>query len=418
MAATARAACIRIKAQLISTGVGILIWGLAEAAAWAYEKFQDAEEGTEGLAGAAERAAGAMQSEAKAAREAAEAAAEQTRQEQERAQALKDTEKRVESIAQMERERRKAARAAEIAAMKTPQAKLRALYSDAGFMPSQQNKAQVEAEMARIRGFEEFTTDADVERYKELAALLDGIAKVEKEAAAAAVEKAKVEKEARANYTARRLEYDRQKEEERREGMSIGGQERELRRLGLQMGVAGELSPESIRTRLDELAAAGAKSNEKEIAALERLLAAWDKLTAKKEAYAQQQLRDKMELRAAAMEAAGDKLGADKLRRRLGVDERAAALQDAGASKASARRQAEMEAKAAQALQLQQKVQAARVSFVQGQLASVGGGGISRRISDSQLAEAKVQSKLLGEMKRYLNMIKDNTKTAGAAVLA
>lgn len=420
MAAAMKAACIKIKAQLISTGIGILIWGLAEAAAWAYEKFQDAEEGSEGLAAAAEGTAAALQSEAKAAREAAEAAAAQTKEEEARAQALKDTEKRVESIAQMERERRKAARAAEIDAMKTPQAKLRALYSDAGYMPSQQNKAQVEAEMARIRGFEEFTTDADVARYKELAGLLDSIAKVEKEAAAAAAEHAKVEKEARANYAARKLEYARHKDDERREGLSIGGQERELQRVGSELGVSGKLSPESIRTRLDELAAAGAKTNEKEIAALERLLTAWDKLAEKKEAYAKQQVRDRQELRATALEAAGDTRGAAKLRQEMAIAERVEALQNAGASKRAALQQATMEAQAAQAMEMQQRLNAARVDFVQGHLAEQGGGGVSRRISDGQLAEAKLQSKLLKEVKGYLSKIKDNTKAGagGVAVLA
>lgn len=420
MAAAMKAACIKIKAQLISTGIGILIWGLAEAAAWAYEKFQDAEEGSEGLAEAAEGTAAALQSEAKAAREAAEAAAAQTKEEEARAQALKDTEKRVESIAQMERERRKAARAAEIDAMKTPQAKLRALYSDAGYMPSQHNKAQVEADMARIRGFEEFTTDADVARYKELAGLLDSIAKVEKEAAAAAAEHAKVEKEARANYAARKLEYTRHKDDERREGLSIGGQERELQRVGSELGVSGKLSPESIRTRLDELAAAGAKTNEKEIAALERLLAAWDKLAEKKEAYAKQQVRDRQELRATAMEAAGDTRGAAKLRQEMAIAERVEALQNAGASKRAALQQATMEAQAAQAMEMQQRLNAARVDFVQGHLAEQGGGGVSRRISDGQLAEAKLQSKLLKEVKGYLSKIKDNTKAGagGVAVLA
>jgi hypothetical protein len=77
-----------------------------------------------------------------------------------------------------------------------------------------------------------------------------------------------------------------------------------------------------------------------------------------------------------------------------------------------------MEAQAAQAMELQQKLQSSRVEFIQSHLAEQGGGGVSRRISDGQLAEAKLHSKLLKEVKEYLSKIKDNTTKAGAGGVA
>lgn len=40
MVVAARAASVAIKGALISTGIGILVWGIGEAVAWCVEKFR------------------------------------------------------------------------------------------------------------------------------------------------------------------------------------------------------------------------------------------------------------------------------------------------------------------------------------------------------------------------------------------
>ena len=142
------------------------------------------------------------------------------------------------------------------------------------------------------------------------------------------------------NYKDRRRRYEEAVAEKAYDKLSIRGQERSLTRQARAEGVTGEVSPESIRRRLDELAKAGAKSNEQEIARLERILHAWDALTERKEKYARTRAEDKTELRISAMRAVGNTRGADKLQQQLDMARRVEELRNAGASQRAAQEQA------------------------------------------------------------------------------
>lgn len=204
------------------------------------------------------------------------------------------------------------------------------------------------------------------------------------------------------NYQDRRRNYERAAEKKAHDALSIGQQERNLKREGKALGVEGEMSPESIRARLDVLAKAGAKSNEREIAALERLLEMWDALTERKAKYAASRKENAAELRISAMEAMGNQRGADKLREQLTMAKRVAELQQSGYSEKAAKRQAGMERKVAQAQAQRDKVQNARAGFIQGGHAAVGGGGVSHRIGGSQLAESKKHTKIMQDIHNWL----------------
>ena len=417
MVAVARAAAVRIKAQLISTGVGILIWGVAEGLAWLYTKFNEEEEAAGDAAQSGEELAKSLKRQQNEAAEAAAATARLTEQERAHAEALRETEQRIKEVTELEANRVKAARKKEIAAMKSPREQLAALYSDAGYGPMGRSKANVLAEMERIRGYGELTTADDVARYKELAALLDAIAEVEEKATEAAKERAKVEADARKNYEARRLEYQRNQAEREHERKSIVEQEQALSTTGAELGVAGELNAESIRRRLNELAADGAKKNEEEIAALERLLHAWDKLVERKAGYEKMQGRRYQELQADALEAAGQTVAAARLREQLELTKRAEELQNAGATKRQAMQQATLEMQGAKAKEMAAALQSARVEFVQGHLANQGGGGVSHRLGDASLQNARKQTDLLKDLKNLLGKVKDNTaRNAGGGI--
>lgn len=426
MVGAARSACVAIKAQIISTGVGLILWGVAEGIAAIYSACQEGDmeqlkkEQEETAAALKETEAAAKKHEA-AQRELEKAettgAAAGVAAERERAEALKATEDRVRKVLELERERAKAARAEEIAAMGSREEKLAALYADAGFGPMGRSKENIEAEMERIRGYGELTTEADVERYKELCELLKAMAKVEAEAAATAKEKAEVEADALKNYRDRMLSYGRARLDARREAMSLPSREAALVKDARGLGVAGEVSAEAIRARLDEVAKAGAKSNEEELAGLERLLAAWDKLVDAKKVYSASKAHQAAEFRIAALEAAGQRGAAARLREDLTREDRVLELQGAGATAKEARAQAEAESKLRQATALAEQLQAARVTFVQSNLAAQGGGGASLRLGGNQLQEAKLHSKL---MKDILNFMRESSgRSAGAvAVLA
>ena len=219
------------------------------------------------------------------------------------------------------------------------------------------------------------------------------------------------------NYKDRRRRYEEAVAEKAYDKLSIRGQERSLVRQARAEGVTGEVSPERIRRRLDELAKAGAKSNEQEIARLERILHAWDALTERKEKYARTRAEDMTELRINAMRAAGNTRGADKLQQQMDMARRVEELRNAGASKRAAEEQAMMEAKVRQAGELQQRLQSSRVEFIQSHQAAQGGGGVSLRLGGSQLEESRKHTKY---MRDIYNWLKDQRgkNSGGQAVLA
>lgn len=282
-----------------------------------------------------------------------------------------------------------------------------------------ENQRKQRAEEAAARDAARAEERAAMEEKKRAAdaAHAASMAEAEQRKAAAAAEAASIEanKQRYENYMDRRRRYEEAVAKKAHDKLSIRGQERSLVRQARAEGVTGEVSPESIRRRLDELAKAGAKSNEREIASLERILHAWDALTERKEKYARTRAEDKTELRISAMRAVGNTRGADKLQQQLDMARRVEELRNAGASKRVAEEQAMMEAKVRQAGNLQQRLQSARVEFIQSHQAAEGGGGVSLRLGGSQLEESKKHSKLL---KDIFNAVREQTRSRGAAILA
>lgn len=283
---------------------------------------------------------------------------------------------------------------------------------------NQRKQRAAEAEARDAARAEERTAMEEKKRAAD-AARAASMAEAEQRKAAAAAEAASIEENKRRyeNYMDRRRRYEEAVAKKAHDGLSIRGQERSLVRQARAEGVTGEVSPESIRRRLDELAKAGAKSNEQEIARLERILHAWDALTERKEKYARTRAEDMTELRINAMRAAGNTRGADKLQQQMDMARRVEELRNAGASRRAAEEQAMMEAKVRQAGELQQRLQSSRVEFVQGHLANVGGGGVSLRLGGSQLEESRKHTKY---MRDIYNWLKDQRgkDVAGLAVLA
>lgn len=104
------------------------------------------------------------------------------------------------------------------------------------------------------------------------------------------------------------------------------------------------------------------------------------------------------------------------LREELELQQRITELRERGATKKQAEEQATMEAKMREATELRARIQAARVEFIQGFQANVGGDGASFRLGNSQLQESKKHGHLLKEIRDYLRG--QRNATSGVAVLA
>lgn len=484
LAVTFKAAMAAVKAALISTGIGALIWALGEGFSALYSLFAGADEKLKELEASArqfertmrglkkqaetvrtemdvenvlERADEMMEdlfeAEMQARREGDEAA-ERAAQRQLKAmiswvsqaevemehtlKKVKAEEKRTEQM----REQQKLAeetRRAEEQRMKTIEQ-----------MATARKDAEFEQEMDRVRGMQKSLgggseavirarlrrvgaiseeelykerarlertyapSEQQLERYKEVSA---AIAKIEEEHRKAQEEQRAKQEEndkRRSNYYDRKSTYKKNRKEEAYEKKSIGAQERYLEKEARLAGYWGKLDRGAIREHLDELARAGAKENEDSIAALERVLHWYDKLEERKRKYRAARVIDEKNMRIQALELAGRKSEADELRGELEVAERIQELREQGASPKQAKRQAEMERKLRVAQELQERVQNARVNYVQGHLAQVGGGGVSLRLGDMQLQESKKQGRLLKEIRDYMRESKNLT----AAVLA
>lgn len=259
-------------------------------------------------------------------------------------------------------------------------------------------------------------TEQQLERYKELT---EAIAKIEEEhrkAEEAAAAHQEENRKRRDNYYDRKSTYNRNRAEEAYEKKSIPAQEKQLRQDAQAAGYWGEMNPEAIRARLDELARQDAKANEDSIAALERILELQGELANRKAKYQEQRATDMQELRIQALELAGRKRAADALREELELQQRITELRERGATKKQATEQATMEAKMREAAEQRARIQAARVEFIQGFQANVGGGGASFRLGNSQLQESKKHGRLLKEIRDYLRGQRNTA--SGVAVLA
>lgn len=257
------------------------------------------------------------------------------------------------------------------------------------------------AERARLEGLYN-PTEQQLERYK---AVADAIAKIEQEhqkAEDAARARRDENATRRENYMDRRRTWEDGREQAAYERKSIPAQEKALQKDARLAGYWGALDPDAIRAHLDELAESGAKSNEREIAALERILDLHAELVERKKQLAAATRADKQEMRIQALELSGRQRAADALREEVELEKRVAELRGRGMTKKEATRQATMEGKIRQAQTYQERMQASRVEYLQSGLASVGGGGASIRLGDSQLSEAKKHSKLLKEIRDFV----------------
>ena len=434
MVVAARAACVAIKSAVISTGIGILVWGIGEAVAWCVEKFSDAEDAAKDMGEAAAEAALATKEALDASKRemeqreaAARAEREQTEQMQKQArlaQEAADAEKeRLRIVAEMARARKENDFEREMDALRDMgeplgggaagviRARLRrvgvpseeALYAERGRLERRAaaggSGVPTSAGAYAVTGTSSGSMSEEQQRrYEQVAAAISKIEEEHRKAEEAARSHRAEMERLRDNYYDRKSTYNQNRAEAAYEKKSIGGQERQLRRDAQAAGYWGEMEPEAIRAHLDELARTDIKGNERQIAALERILQLHDELVERKQRYEQLRQGDMQELRIQALELAGRKAAADKLREELAMQKRIAELRERGATKKQAEEQATMEAKLQRVKEQRERVRGSRVEWVQGHLASVGGGGVSSRIGTSQLAEAKVHTKWLREI--------------------
>ena len=426
----ARAAASAIKGALISTGIGIAIWGIGEAVAWCVEKFSDAEDAAKDMGAAAQEAADASnealeasrremerrEAVARAERERTQQMAEQARLAQEAADAEKE---RLKTVSEMARARRDEEFEREMDALHEVGEPLGG--GESGVIRERLRRVGAPSEEALYAERDRLERSGSMSeeqqrRYEQVAAAISKIEEEHGKAEEAARSHREEMERLRDNYYDRKSTYNRNREEEAYEKKSIGGQERQLRRDAQAAGYWGEMEPEAIRAHLDELARTDIKGNERQIAALERILQLHDELVERKQRYEQLRQGDMQELRIQALELAGRKAAADKLREELAMQKRITELRERGATKKQAEEQARLEAKLQKAQEQRARIQAARVEFIQGHQANVGGGGVSFRLGNTQLQESKKHSKLL---KDIYNAVKNQKNTsAGVAVLA
>ena len=425
----ARAAASAIKGALISTGIGIAIWGIGEAVAWCVEKFSDAEDATQDMGAAAQEAADATTEALAASRREMELREEANRKEQERTQQMEEQARLAQEAADAEKERLKTvsemARARRDNEFEREMDALREVGEPLGGGESGVVRARLRrvgapseealyAERDRLERSGSMSEEQQ-RRYELVAAAISKIEEEHRKAEEAARSHREEMERLRDNYYDRKSTYNQNRAEAAYEKKSIGGQERQLRRDAQAAGYWGEMEPEAIRAHLDELARTDIKGNERQIAALERILQLHDELVERKQRYEQLRQGDMQELRIQALELAGRKAAADKLREEVAMQQRIAELRERGATKKQAEEQAGLEAKLQKAQEQRQRIQAARVEFIQGHQANVGGGGVSFRLGNTQLQESKKHSKLLNNI---YNAVKNQKNTSSVAVLA
>ena len=429
MAASAKAALTSIKAAFARNAITLAVLALGEAVGWLYTKFSDAEDAAKDMGAAAQEAADASNEALEASKQEIELREEANRQERERTQQMEEQARLAQEAADAEKERLKTvaemARARRDGEFEREMDALREVGEPlgggaAGVVRERLRRVGAPSEEALYaeRDRLERSTSMSEEEQKRYEAVAAAITKIEEEhhkaEEAARTHRQEMER-LRDNYYDRKSTYNRNRKEEAYEKKSIPAQEKQLRRDAQAAGYWGEMNPEAIRARLDELARQDAKANEDSIAALERILELQGELANRKAKYQAQRATDMQELRIQALELAGRKAAADKLREELAMQQRITELRERGATKKQAEEQAGLEAKVRQAQEQRERIQSARVEFIQGHQANVGGGGVSFRLGNTQLQESKRQSKLLRDI---YNAIKGQQNSGGVAVLA
>ena len=430
MVAMAKAAAIQMKAALLRSGWGIAVALLTEGVAWLYTKFADVSDEAQEIGAAAKEAAAATEAAVEASERELKLKEEEHRKEQERtrqmeeqarlAQEAADAEaERLKTVAEMARARRDNDFEREMDALREVGEPLGG--GESGVVRERLRRVGAPSEEALYAERDKLErqrhmTEEQLRRYEQVAAAIAKIEEEHRRATDAAAEQRKEAERLRDNYYDRKSTYNRNRAEEAYEKKSIPAQEKQLRRDAQAAGYWGEMNPEAIRARLDELARQDAKANEDSIAALERILELQGELADRKAKYQAQRATDMQELRIQALELAGRKRAADALRDELELQQRITELRERGATKKQATEQATMEAKMREAAEQRARIQAARVEFIQGFQANVGGGGASFRLGNSQLQESKKHGRLLKEIRDYLRG--QRNATSGVAVLA
>ncbi len=430
MAASAKAALASIKAAFARNAITLAVLALGEAVGWLYTKFSDAEDAAQDMGAAAQEAADASNEALEASRREMELREEANRKEQERTQQMEeqarlaqeaaDAEKeRLKTVAEMARARRDEEFEREMDALRDIPEGLNG--GESGVIRERLRRVGAPSEEALYAERDRLERSGSMSeeqqrRYEQVAAAISKIEEEHRKAEEAARSHRAEMERLRDNYYDRKSTYNQNRADAAYEKKSIGGQERQLRRDAQAAGYWGEMEPEAIRAHLDELARTDIKGNERQIAALERILQLHDELVERKQRYEQLRQGDMQELRIQALELAGRKAAADALREELELQQRITELRERGATKKQAEEQAGLEAKLQKAQEQRARIQAARVEFIQGHQANVGGGGVSFRLGNTQLQESKKHSKLL---KDIYNAVKNQKNaSAGVAVLA
>lgn len=430
MAVSAKAALVRIKAAFARNGITLAILALGEAVGWLYTKFSDGEDAAQDMGAAAQDAADATNEALEASQREMKLREEANRKEQERTRQMEEQARLAQEAADAEAERLKTvaemARTRQDAEFEREMDALREVGEPLGGGESGVVRERLRrvgapsedalyAERDRLER-QRHMTEEQLRRYEQVAAAIAKIEEEHRRATDAAAEQRKEAERLRDNYYDRKSTYNRNRAEEAYEKKSIPAQEKQLRRDAQAAGYWGEMNPEAIRARLDELARQDAKANEDSIAALERILELQGELANRKAKNQAQRATDMQELRIQALELAGRKRAADALREELELQQRITELRERGATKKQATEQATMEAKMQQAAEQRARIQAARVEFIQGFQSNVGGGGASVRLGNSQLQESKKHGRLLKEIRDYLRGQRNTA--SGVAVLA
>lgn len=429
MAVATRAAMTTIKASFASTLVGLGVVLIGEAVGWLYTMFSEGEDAAKDMEAAAEDAAAATLEALEASRREMELSEEAKRNEQERTRQKEEQARLAQEAADAEKERLKTvadmARARQDAEFEREMDELREFEGIGGGTQSvifdrlrrvgAPSEEALYAERNKLEG-QRHMTEEELHRYEQVAAAISKIEEEHRKAEEAASSHRQEMMRVRDDYFERKIAYDRNREVEAYEKKSIPAQEKHLRRKAQEAGYWGDMNPEAIRARLDHLARGNVEVNKHEIEVLERVLQLHDELVKRKERYEQLRRGDMQELRIQALELAGRKRAADALREELAIQQRITELRERGATQKQAEQQARLESKMKKAQEQRQNIQAARVEFIQSHQASVGGGGVSFRLGDSQLKEARAQSKIL---KGIWNDMKALNKISGSvAVLA
>lgn len=431
MAASARAALASIKAAFARNAITLAVLALGEAVGWLYTKFADTEDAASDMGAAAQEAADAANEALEASRREMELREEATRAERERTQQMEEQARLAQEAADAEKERLRIvaemARARKENDFEREMDALRDMGEPlgggaAGVIRARLRRVGVPSEEAlyaergRLERSGSMSEDQQ-RRYEQVAAAIGKIEEEHRKAEDAARSHREEMERLRENYYDRKRTYNESRAEEAYEKKSIPAQEMQLRRDAQAAGYYGEMNPERIRTYLDALARADAKANERQIAELERILTLHDELVERKQRYEKLRQGDMAAMQIQALELAGRKRAADKLREEMAMQERIAELRERGATKKQAEEQAAYEAKLQRVKEQRERVRGSRVEWVQGHLASVGGGGVSSRIGTSQLAEAKVHTKWLREIYQAVKKAQGQ-QSSNVAVLA